>query len=122
MKAAQAAEFQDPVLPRYGDGSLSDLLPAVGAHPGVPGWADALGLPDADRWVVLLVDGLGDQLLAEYAEEAPYLSSLRVGRPPLTVGVPSTTATCITSLGTGLAPGATASPATPAASRARSAC
>ncbi len=105
MTAVQAAEFQEPVLPRYGGGSLSDLLPAVAARLGVPGCADPFGLPHADRWVVLLVDGLGDLLLTEYAEEAPYLTSLRAGRPALTVGVPSTTATSITGLGTGLAPG-----------------
>ena len=57
------------------------------------------------RWVVLLVDGLGDELLADYAVEAPYLSSLRGVMPVLTAAVPSTTATSITSLGTGLVPG-----------------
>ena len=93
MTAVPAAEFQEPVLPRYGGGALSDLLPAVGARLGVAGCADPLGLPDADRWVVLLVDGLGDQLLTEYAEEAPYLTSLSAGRPALTVGVPSTSST-----------------------------
>jgi len=94
-----------PVLPRYGSASLADLLPAVAARAGVPGCADPLGLPEADRWVVLLVDGLGDRLLAEYADEAPYLASLQGARQPLTAGVPSTTATSITSVGTGLAPG-----------------
>ena len=106
--AADPAAAPDPdiVLPRYADRALSDLLPAVGAHTGVPGWKDTLGMPDADRWVVLLVDGLGHQLLVDHEIEAPYLCSLLAGRPPLTVGVPSTTVTSITSLGTGLAPGA----------------
>jgi len=110
MRAAEAAAdpAADPdlVLPRYTDRSLSDLLPAIGAHTGVPGWHDALGLPDVDRWVVLLVDGLGQQLLLDNAIEAPYLVSLLGAEPPLTAGVPSTTVTSITSLGTGLAPGA----------------
>jgi hypothetical protein len=105
MTAAPALDDVEPVLPRYGANSLSDLLPAVAARVGVPGCHDSMGLPAADRWVVLLIDGLGDRLLAENAAEAPYLASLRAGTPPLTVGVPSTTATSITSLGTGLPPG-----------------
>jgi Type I phosphodiesterase / nucleotide pyrophosphatase len=100
-----AADDPEPVLPRYGSRSLGDLLPAVAARLGVRGCSDVLELPDADRWVLLLVDGLGDRLLAEHAVEAPYLASLHGSRPALTVGVPSTTATSITSLGTGLAPG-----------------
>lgn len=105
MTAGIAAEDQELVLPRYGDAALSDLLPAVAARVGVPGFADPLDLPAAHHWAVLLVDGLGDLLLTEHAAEAPYLASLRGTRPALTVGVPSTTATSITSLGTGLAPG-----------------
>ncbi len=110
MKAAEPeidpAADPDLVLPRYDDRSLCDLLPAIGARAGVPGWHDRLGLPEADRWVVLLVDGLGHRALLEHAVEAPYLVSLLGDCPPLTAGVPSTTVTSITSLGTGLAPGA----------------
>ena len=105
MTAAPTVDDVEPVLPRYGDNSLSDLLPAVAARVGVAGCHDPFELPAADRWVVLLIDGLGDRLLLENADEAPYLTSLRTGAPALTVGVPSTTATSITSLGTGLAPG-----------------
>ena len=66
-----------PVIPAYGAGTLSDVVPAVAASLGVPGWSDALGLPEAPRWVVLLVDGLGDLNLAASAEHAPFLTSLR---------------------------------------------
>src|SRR4051794_36112367 len=52
----------------------------------------------------MLVDGLGHDLLAEHRVQAPYLHSL-LGEPPATCGVPSTTATSLTSLGTALAPG-----------------
>jgi len=93
------------VLPRYDKCSLSDLLPAVAARVGLAGAVDPLGLPDADRWVVLLVDGLGHRLLGEHANDAPYLCSLLAQHRPLTVGVPSTTATSIAGLGSGLAPG-----------------
>jgi hypothetical protein len=90
-------------VPAYGRASLSDLLPSVLASLGIAGEADALGLPDAARAVVLLVDGLGAELLRRHADEAPFLSSLR-GRP-LTAGFPATTVTSLASLGTGLPPG-----------------
>lgn len=92
-----------PVIPAYGVNTLADLLPSVGAHWGI-GPRDVLGLPESQRYVVLLIDGLGTEQLARHAEIAPYLSSLR--GPALTCGVPSTTATSITSFGTGLVPGA----------------
>lgn len=95
------------VLPRYRDLSLDDVLPSVVAALGAAGWQNRLGLPDASSYVVLLVDGLGLRLLQRHADEAPYLASLLDGEPPgMTCGVPSTTATSITSLGTGLPPGA----------------
>ncbi|MDQ3166417.1 MAG: alkaline phosphatase family protein [Actinomycetota bacterium] len=92
------------VLPRYGQRALSDLLPGVAAALGLPGFTDHLGLPAARRYVVVLVDGLGQDLLELHRDAAPYLASL-LDREPLTSGVPSTTVTSLTSLGTGLAPG-----------------
>lgn len=80
------------------------LFPSVGAALGLAGFDNTLGLPAAQRYVVLLVDGMGHDLLREHADVAPFLSGLLVD-PPITVGVPSTTATSLTSLGTGLAAG-----------------
>lgn len=71
---------------------------------GVAGFDNVLGFPEAPRYVVMLVDGLGYDLLRDCGEAAPFLSSLLVDGP-MTVGVPSTTATSLTSLGTGLAAG-----------------
>jgi type I phosphodiesterase/nucleotide pyrophosphatase len=88
-------------------GHLADLLPSAAALLDVPGYADVLGLgavPGSGgvrKVVVLLVDGLGWQALREHPTEAPCLADLSVGRPPLAVGFPSTTATSITTLGTG---------------------
>jgi hypothetical protein len=94
----------DPfVQPAYGQGALSDLVPSVLASLGAAGYADVIGLPERAAWCVLLVDGLGWQQLREHPAQAPFLTSLS-GRP-LTTTVPSTTATGITSLGTGLPPG-----------------
>jgi len=102
-----AADFVEPA---YGDRSLADVVPAVAAALGVPGVAgpapSGLVLPDAPSYVVFLVDGLGAELLRRYAHAAPYLSSLLERSTPATAGVPSTTATSLTSLGTALTPGA----------------
>src|SRR3954454_14913927 len=104
-------EFVDPA---YGTRSLVDVVPAVSAAIGVPhrsastdvaGYGDALALPDAPAYVVFLIDGLGALLLERHAHAAPYLSSLLPGQRPGTAGVPSTTATSLTSLGTALPPG-----------------
>ncbi|MFF7705228.1 alkaline phosphatase family protein [Streptomyces lydicus] len=101
----------DAPVPRYGTGSLADLLPTVAAGLGVPGLAAGMELAPADRACVFLIDGLGWDLLRAHPEEAPFLTSLLgtslngTGRP-LTAGFPSTTATSLASVGTGLPPGA----------------
>lgn len=99
--------MEAPLVPVYGESTLADVVGSLATSMGVDGWADALALPASDRWVIMLVDGLGALNLAAAAEEAPFLMSLVGGDASTTVtsGVPSTTATSITSLGTGLAPG-----------------
>lgn len=96
-----------PLVPDYGVSTLSDVVPALAASQGVAGWTDALGLPPAQRWVLVLVDGLGALNLDAAAEFAPYLAGLRTAEFSTTVtsGAPSTTATSITCLGTALTPG-----------------
>jgi hypothetical protein len=94
-----------PGSPRYGHGTIGDVLvSAWGAVAGDP-LGNPLSLPPAESYVVFLVDGLGWSLLHEHADAAPYLSGLAQGVEPITSGIPSTTATSITSLGTGLPPG-----------------
>ncbi len=94
------------IIPAYGSSTLADLLPSVAARLGVPGYeTDRLGLPAADRYVVVLIDGLGWDLLQAAAAQTPYLGSLLAGSRSLTAGVPSTTVTSLASLGTGLPPG-----------------
>ncbi|MFG1813791.1 alkaline phosphatase family protein [Kribbella sp. NPDC049174] len=94
------------VAPQYGGGSLADVLPSVAGALSVPHEQNLLGLPPAPRYAVLLFDGLGWNLLQRNADVAPYLSSLLPTGRSLTAGVPSTTAVSLTSLGTGLPPGA----------------
>ncbi len=99
--------MDEPLVPVHGSSTLADVVPAVAASLGVDGWSDAFGLPHSDRWVLLLVDGLGAHNLADALEEAPFLASLLAQGSSTTVtsGAPSTTATSITSLGTALPPG-----------------
>jgi hypothetical protein len=91
-----------PPVPRYGSAALADLAPSLLTALGVPGGRDVLGLPRLPRACVLLVDGLGWELLRAHPEQAPFLTSLP-GRP-LTAGFPATTVTSLGSLGTGLSP------------------
>ena len=96
--------------PRYGEGSLADLLPSVSAVLGVPGAEDVLGLGgllgDVRRVGVLLVDGLGTYQLPLIARHAPALADLTAVNGGLTSGFPSTTPVSLVTLGTGARPGA----------------
>jgi hypothetical protein len=104
--------MSDFVQPAYGDRSLADVFPAVARAVGRPvdgtdtGSGAVWGLPEAPSYVVFLVDGLGLMQLEAHAEEAPYLHGLLGDTAQGTAGVPSTTATSLTSLGTALPPGA----------------
>jgi hypothetical protein len=104
----------DLSVPRYGAASLADVLPGVAAALGarvqrgnLP--ADPLGLTEAlagaRRVAVLLVDGLGADLIDRHAHLAPTLAALSspVGR--LQAPCPSTTPVSLVTLGTGLPPG-----------------
>lgn len=94
--------------PAYGDRSIGDVVPAVAAALGVGIGQPPTGLelPPASAYVVFLVDGLGARQLERHAHAAPFLAGLLAEQAPGTAGVPSTTATSLTSLGTGLVPGA----------------
>ena len=98
-------------VPGYGGGALCDVIPAAVAGWGIPGMpATGFALQPADRVCVFLVDGLGWELIRRHPVQTPYLTSLlptsNGGRgTPLAVGFPSTTATSLASVGTGLPPG-----------------
>jgi hypothetical protein len=91
------------VEPAYGAGALSDVTPGVLEALGVPGGSAVLGLPPARHVVLLLVDGLGWNLLRAHVGDAPFLAGL--AGASITAGFPSTTATSLASIGTGLPPG-----------------
>lgn len=102
------------IKPRYGAASLADVMPSLLAALGVPGATDPLGLRDGvlqgvRRVALLLVDGLGQQLLPYAEPVAPALTHLATGAGgaayPLTAGFPSTTPTSLVSVATGAPPG-----------------
>ena len=102
---AQTVRWQPPwPLPKYGRASLAEVLPSVLAAMAVPGEANRLGLDPARRTCVLLVDGMGMSFLRGHADDAPFMGALLPARE-LTAGFPTTTATSLGSLGTGLPPG-----------------
>lgn len=106
-------EAADLLLPGSDHSCLGSVLPAVAGALGltdVPGARDSqllLGLPDASRVCVVLVDGLGHTNLAERAGHAPFLRRRLGDSPPLTSTFPSTTATAMGTFGVAMPPGRT---------------
>ena len=85
----------DPNLPH-----LADVVPSVLSAMGVAGFDGPIPLPgEIAGACVLLIDGLGADLLDTYAEDAPVLAALRDRR--LQVGFPSTTVAGLAAIGTG---------------------
>ena len=92
-----------PSRPRYGTRSLGELVPSLLSSLGVAGFANPLAIEAAARICLLLVDGLGWELLRANLGAAPFLNS--IAREPLTTGFPATTAASLSSLATGVSPG-----------------
>src|SRR5690606_1346937 len=103
-------------LPDYRGACLRAVLPAaldaIGAPTTSGGRSSAddrrtLGLPQASKVCVVLIDGLGAHMLAERGGHAPFLRSHLADALTLTSGYPSTTAASLTMFGTGCFPGQT---------------
>ena len=93
----------EPVLPDYDGACLTNVVPALlGRDGGGPDWLPP-GAADAGQLVLLAVDGLGWEQLQARRGLAPTLTAMAGG--PIITAVPSTTATCLTSLTTGSPPG-----------------
>ena len=79
---------------------LADVVPSVLAAMGVAGFERRIDLAAEVRGAcVLLIDGLGAELLDSYADDAPVMAALR-GRS-LQAGFPSTTVAGLAAVGTG---------------------
>jgi hypothetical protein len=94
-----------PALPPYGEGTLPDLASSLLGSLSVPGAGNPIGLPEIARACLLIVDGLGWELLRDHPAAAPFLSELARSGSTLSAGFPSTTVTSLASLGTGRPPG-----------------
>lgn len=99
------AQTTEPTIPKYRESSLDALATSMLASLGVPGEANPLQLAPAERACLLLVDGLGWELLRAHPAAAPFLSEIAMTSAPLTAGFPATTATSLGSIGTGRPPG-----------------
>nr|WP_306559419.1 alkaline phosphatase family protein [Pauljensenia sp. UMB3104] len=101
-------------LPRVGDPLITDVVAGGLAtiDPALPGAsaqaAASLGMETgAHQLLLILVDGLGYELIEEYVGHTPTLRRVRGDVRSIHTVVPSTTAAAITAFGTGECPGAT---------------
>src|SRR5690349_20663454 len=96
-----------PIVPSYGAAALADLSSSLLASldPEAPFAQNVLGLPPARRACLLIVDGLGWELLRDHPAAATFLSELARNSRPITAGFPSTTVTSLGSICTGRPPG-----------------
>ena len=95
----------DLVIPKYGEASLAEVVPSLMAAAGLPGFLNTLQVEAAPAVCLVVLDGLGWVQLQEYGAEVPFLGTAMEEGRALTAGFPSTTATSLASLGTGLPPG-----------------
>ncbi len=89
-----------PIRPDYGGAWIGGVLPALQA-PVAPDWLPGVAA-FASRVVVLVLDGLGEEIRRANAEHLPVMSAMEGSA--ITCGVPSTTATGLPCITTGLTP------------------
>lgn len=94
---------EEMVLPDYEGGCVSNLVPALLEWPQRPRWMPG-PVEGAEQIVLLVLDGLGWDQLQARRHIAPVLAGLDGGC--ITTIAPSTTAAALTSIATGLTPGA----------------
>ena len=106
LPGADLPRVGDPLITDVVAGGLATIDPAL---PGASAQADAsLGMETgAHQLLLILVDGLGYELIEEYVGHTPTLRRVRGDVRSIHTVVPSTTAAAITAFGTGERPGAT---------------
>jgi hypothetical protein len=90
-----------PVFPDYEGACITNVVPALLGDGPSPSWLPPMVL-EARQVVLLVVDGLGWRALEEHRPRLDVLGSAIGG--PITSVVPSSTATALTSITTGLPP------------------
>ena len=84
---------------------LADLTNSIFNSIGVPNTSDLLGLGNgAQRECLILIDGMGQDALERFADQFTIFSQLK-NQANLIANFPSTTATSLSTLGTGELPG-----------------
>lgn len=92
-----------PLLPSYDGGCITNVVPALlHHHEAAPAWLPEAAT-QADQVVLLVLDGLGWLQLQSRLHLTPTLAGFEGGS--ITTVAPSTTATALTSITTGLTPG-----------------
>ncbi len=93
-----------PTRPDYAGANVRGIVPALLAPPSaaLPAWMPSL-VRGARQVVLLVIDGLGWEQLHDRLALAPTLGAMQGA--PITTVAPSTTATALTSITTGLTPG-----------------
>ena len=90
-----------PCIPEYRGANVCGIVPGLLGGADLPDWMPPT-VADASAVVVLVLDGLGWRQLEQRANVAPVLNSLAGG--PISTVAPSTTATALSSIATGLTP------------------
>lgn len=90
-----------PCLPDYTGANVSGLIPSLLGGAPLPNWMPEV-VDGASSVVLVVLDGLGWHQLEERRDLVPHLSSLVGGA--ITTVAPTTTATALTSIATGLTP------------------
>lgn len=94
-----------PIIPDYGGANVRGIIPALLGpstwSTGLPDWMPA-PVAGADAVVLLVLDGLGWDQLQAHRELMPTVASMAGG--PIHTVAPTTTATALTSITTGLTP------------------
>lgn len=90
-----------PCIPEYRGANVCGIVPGLLGGANLPDWMPP-AVADASAVVVLVLDGLGWRQLEQRANVAPVLNSLAGG--PISTVAPSTTATALSSIATGLTP------------------
>lgn len=96
----------EPIIPDYAGANVRGIVPAilgpVSWQRHLPDWMPDL-LSQAEQIVLLVVDGLGWDQLQSHRHVAPTIAGLSGGA--ISTVAPTTTATALTSIATGLTPG-----------------
>ena len=95
------AGVEGMIIPSDGDMSVSSIVPAIVTRQPTSLVPEAVLA--ADSIVLFVVDGLGWHQIQSHSEELPCLSGATA--KPITTVAPSTTATALTSICTGVLPG-----------------